>query len=93
MAGQFSRIRRTWNGPEVRQEIGRPYKLYWAAREAGLTLLRIDGQWVGKRYVYPEDLAAADRVFDAGREETIDETEYNELVAAGYGAYVTEEVT
>lgn len=56
----------------------------------GLTVWRVDGQWFTS-YMPDESVMLADRFYGGGRIHEIDADEYADLVAGGFGPYITEE--
>lgn len=58
-------------------------------RVIGLTVLRVDGVWRVEPATSAAEEAAADRVYHGGHVHTVDQAEADELVAAGFGAYLT----
>lgn len=59
----------------------------------GQSLWRIDGAWHLGFIPSAEQVAAADRFYGGGRVYALTSTERDDLVAAGYGAYITQEIT
>lgn len=57
----------------------------------GLTVWRTDGVWRQGFIPTAEQVAAADRFYGGGRIHELTPDERDELVAAGFGAYITEE--
>lgn len=80
----------TWNGgPVVDRELGRPHKLWFTGWNEGVTLVRdADGVWSEVRYPVDSTLADYVRALRGGYRQDLSDTDYTELVAAGYAAYI-----
>lgn len=59
-------------------------------RVVGLTVLRVGGVWRAAESTSAEEEAAADRLFYGGHYYVLDAASAAELVAAGFGAYLTQ---
>jgi hypothetical protein len=57
----------------------------------GLAVLRIDGTWSTFLAPSAAQVAAADRLYEGGRNHTITEDQAAELTGAGFGAYILED--
>jgi hypothetical protein len=55
----------------------------------GISVLRIGGQWLQQENPSAEQITAADRYYPGGHVHTITDAEKSDLIAAGYGAYIT----
>ena len=57
----------------------------------GITLYRKQGKWYTVRYTTEDEFKAADPgyVFLGGRDYILTDTQRSELIAAGYGSYIT----
>lgn len=80
----------TWNGgPVVDRGLGRPSKLWWTSWNEGITLVRdADGNWSEVRNRRDDVLADFTRTLRGGYRQDLSDTDYTELVAAGYAAYI-----
>jgi hypothetical protein len=58
-------------------------------RMVGLTVFRVAGVWWAKAWPADCELAAADRVYAGGHVHTVDQAGHDELIPAGFGAYLT----
>ena len=85
-------MRYLWNGgPVVDRELGRPAKLWFLSWNEGVTLARdADGVWRELRFEVDADLSAYSFVLRGGYRRIIPSVYRDELVAAGYGAYIVE---
>lgn len=61
--------------------------------DAGLNVRRTAGTWVTEPYTTADDLAASDRFYPGGRENHVSLGQRDELIAAGFGAYIYLETT
>lgn len=82
-------MRRLWTGGPVNDySLGRPFKLWFAAWNVGITLGRdADGVWHELDYGVDSDYQAYTFLLRGGYQRIVPEEYYTELVAAGYGSY------
>lgn len=57
--------------------------------DVGLSLVKVDGTWMAARLSSYPDLSVLQNYFQGGHVHTIDQATRDELVAAGFGAYIT----
>lgn len=79
-------------GPTLRYGHGRRNSpLWWVENAEGITLLRESGVWREALCPTGDEIAAADRAYRGGYRTPLTGDQKNELVAAGYGAYIEED--
>lgn len=62
----------------------------WHTFGVGMALVREGSSWSLMETVTDADLAGAAQYFQGGRDHVVDQETRDSLVAAGYGAYLTE---
>jgi len=74
--------------PTVEEKFGRPYALWWCGNRRASSMVKTDGVW--ETIDFPDILMLedADAYYLGGHEYELSQAEYDELVAAGYGAYI-----
>lgn len=79
-------------GPTLRYGHGRRNSpLWWVENAEGITLLRESGVWREALCPTGDEIAAAERAYRGGYRTPLTGDQKNELVAAGYGAYIEED--
>lgn len=74
--------------PTVTESFGRPYALWWVSNRRGITLMKTAGVWDQVEYPDMDMIDNADLYFLGGHEYELTQEQYDDLVAAGYGAYI-----
>lgn len=82
-------MRRLWTGGPVKDlGLGRPAKLWFVDWNVGITLGRDDtGQWHELEWGVDSDYQQYTFLLRGGYQSIVPEAYYDELVAAGYGAF------
>ena len=82
-------MRRLWTGGPVEEYfLGRPAKLWFVDWNVGITLARDNsGVWHELQYGMDSDYQQYSFLLRGGYQTIVPEAYYQELVAAGYGAY------
>lgn len=79
-------------GPTLRYGHGRRNSpLWWVENVEGITLLREGGVWREVMFPTGDEIAAAERAYRGGYRTLVTGPQKDELVAAGYGAYIEED--
>lgn len=80
----------TFTTPKVKEgPIGRGRLFSFFQLWRGVTVLRINGQYVQYRFPSADVLAACDKYYLGGSQYVVTEAEAAELTAAGYGENIT----
>ena len=74
--------------PTVEESFGRPYALWWVSNRRGISLVKTSGVWDEVDFPDVLLLEQAEAYYLGGHEYELSQAEYNDLVAAGYGAYI-----
>lgn len=79
-------------GPVLKYGYGRRNTpLWWVENVEGITLLRESGVWREVLFPTGDEVAAAERAYRGGYRTPVTGPQRDELVAAGYGAYIEED--
>ena len=90
--GSLAPTRYYFVGPTLRYGHGRRNShLWWVENPEGVSLLKIDGQWIETLAPTDDELATAQASYRGGYRTELTGTQKAELVSAGYGSYIEED--
>lgn len=90
--GDINPTRYYFVGPSLRYGHGRRNSpLWWVENAEGVSLLKVNGQWIETLAPTDDELSSATVSYRGGYRTEITGTQKAELVAAGYGSYIEED--